>query len=296
MWSFLKQAEKLSKKGEGKQGKKEEEKKDVKKRKGRTFLASWKVIRDWLKYEGGVMFCSVCREVDEGEKTTNNNFVKGKSNLRLENVKDHEKSKFHRVASLKLRNSQNPIQETSAGIALSSLTKAQTDRVKILMRNTHLLTEHFKSVLNAQNFNEILIMSEWEGLKAFIYSNKDWDKKLKTASSKSFNRSHGNQFPNLLDLIDLILTIQASTADCEREFSTMKRIKSDWRASLGTSTLSDLMCGLLESCDINTYDPSSACGLWADDMHRKPAYRRVKPVGSKHEASFVSLGRHFYLR
>ena len=44
------------------------------------------------------------------------------------------------------------------------------------------------------------------------------------------------------------------------------------------------MCGLLESCDINTYDPSSACGLWADDMHRKPSYRRVKPVGSKHEA------------
>ena len=90
-------------------------------------------------------------------------------------------------------------------------------------------------------------------------------------------------------MIDLILTIQASTADCERGFSTMKRIKSDWRASLGTSTLSDLMCGLLESCDINTYDPSSACGLWADDMHRKPYYRGVKPVGSKHEALVVSF-------
>ena len=79
------------------------------------------------------MFCSVCREVDEGEKTKNNNFVKGTSNLKLENVK----------ASLKLRNSQKSSQETAAvaGISLSSLTKAQTDRVKILMLNTHAIIE-----------------------------------------------------------------------------------------------------------------------------------------------------------
>ena len=35
------------------------------------------------------MFCSVCREVDEREKTTNN-FVKGTLKLKLENVNDHE--------------------------------------------------------------------------------------------------------------------------------------------------------------------------------------------------------------
>ena len=112
--------------------------------------------------KGCVTFRAVCREVNEDKKTTNNNFVKGISNLRLENVKDHEKTKFHRVASLKLRNRQKPIQETPEGITLSSLTKAQTDRVKILMRNTHLLTEHSKSVLNAQVFNGVLKMSEWE--------------------------------------------------------------------------------------------------------------------------------------
>ena len=42
------------------------------------------------------MFCSVCREVDEREKTTNNNFVKGTSNLKLENVNDHENQNFIR--------------------------------------------------------------------------------------------------------------------------------------------------------------------------------------------------------
>ena len=59
MWSFMKQAEKPSKKEEGKQGKKEEEKKDVKKRTGRTFLAFWKINRDWLKNEG-LCYVSCC--------------------------------------------------------------------------------------------------------------------------------------------------------------------------------------------------------------------------------------------
>ena len=33
----------------------------------------------------------------------------------------------------------------------------------------------------------------------------------------------------------------ASTAESERGFSGMKRVKSDWRARLNTSTLSDLL-------------------------------------------------------
>ena len=72
-----------------------------------------------------------------------------------------------------------------------------------------------------------------------------------------------------------MLTIPASTADCERGFSVMKRIKSDWRSSLATPTLSGLMCGLLESSDIDTYDPSKACSLWAE-YSRQPSYVRVK--------------------
>ena len=79
-----------------------------------------------------------------------------------------------------------------------------------------------------------------------------------------------------LKTVDLILTIPASTADCERGFSAMKRIKTDWRCSLATSTLADLMCILLECSPIDLYDPSKACNLWADDMIRKPTYVRVK--------------------
>ncbi|XP_070404011.1 uncharacterized protein [Nothobranchius furzeri] len=36
--------------------------------------------------------------------------------------------------------------------------------------------------------------------------------------------------PDVLYLFDALLTIPASTADCERGFSVMKQVKSDWRS------------------------------------------------------------------
>ena len=38
--------------------------------------------------------------------------------------------------------------------------------------------------------------------------------------------------PNILSLIDLILSIPAHSADAERGFSEMKLVKSDWRSNL----------------------------------------------------------------
>ena len=40
------------------------------------------------------------------------------------------------------------------------------------------------------------------------------------------------------------------------------------------------MCGLLESCDIDEYDPSKACGVWAEEIVRKSLYSRVKTANS----------------
>ena len=67
--------------------------------------------------------------------------------------------------------------------------------------------------------------------------------------------------PNVLGLIDLILTFPASTSECERGFSGMKRVKSDWRARLNTSTLSDLLLVLLEGPSIDDFEPLRACQL-----------------------------------
>ena len=82
---------------------------------------------------------------------------------------------------------------------------------------------------------------------------------------------------NIPCLIGLILTIPASTtAGCKRGFSVIK----SQRISLATLTISDLMCGLLENFDIDKYDPSKVCGLWAEEVFRKFLYSRVKTVNS----------------
>ena len=54
----------------------------------------------------------------------------------------------------------------------------------------------------------------------------------------------------------------------------MKQIKSIWRSRLATPRLSDLMCIQLESNAIDSFDPTVACQLWANDQQRKPSYVR----------------------
>ena len=122
--------------------------------------------------------------------------------------------------------------------------------------------------------NIALIPSEWESIKSIVYSNANWESKLKTHTWRSLNRSHGELYPHFLSLIDLILTVPASTSDCEKGFSAMKKIKGDWRASLRTETLSDLMCVLLDKNCISTYDPQNALHLWAADKDRRPSDTR----------------------
>ena len=68
--------------------------------------------------------------------------------------------------------------------------------------------------------------------------------------------------PNILSLVDLVLTIPASSADAERGFSRLKYTKTDARSRLLDTTLSDQLCIMLESCEIKHFDPSPAIDLW----------------------------------
>ena len=63
-------------------------------------------------------------------------------------------------------------------------------------------------------------------------------------------------------LIDLLLTIPATSLECEWGFSHMRHIKSDWRSRLTNSTLTDLMRILMESDSIENYNPEPAVDLW----------------------------------
>ena len=51
-------------------------------------------------------------------------------------------------------------------------------------------------------------------------------------------------------------------ASCERAFSTMKRIKSDWRCMLGAEILDILMRIQVADVALRYYDPKPAVTRW----------------------------------
>ncbi|KAL7372658.1 hypothetical protein ABVT39_020170 [Epinephelus coioides] len=76
----------------------EDEAEAVTLQKKRTFCEKWRfgdnsVSRGWLHYnaEGAVMSCNVCRQYAKG--------VIGNKTMKLENIRDHERSKCHYVTA-----------------------------------------------------------------------------------------------------------------------------------------------------------------------------------------------------
>ncbi|ELU00533.1 hypothetical protein CAPTEDRAFT_185334 [Capitella teleta] len=67
---------------------------------------------------------------------------------------------------------------------------------------------------------------------------------------------------NILGLIDLWLTLPASSAEAERVFSQLKIVKSDIRSKLQDTRVSDLLTIQLCSPSIEDFDPTEAIHLW----------------------------------
>lgn len=76
------------------------------------------------------------------------------------------------------------------------------------------------------------------------------------------NSVYLHKYPNILTLVDLVLTLPASSAEAERGFSQMKRAKSQMRATIKAESMTDLLIIQLNSPDINNFDPRKAIHLW----------------------------------
>ena len=130
------------------------------------------------------------------------------------------------------------------------------------------LVKTFGQVLTSSALDISKVEPEWTKLKSLLYTSYPTVKKL---SWEEVNLSFGTQCPIVLGLIDLILTLPASSADAEMGFSHMKFVKSDWRSRLSDTHLSDLMTVLMETLDVDQFDPSSAVKHW---NHAGPRARR----------------------
>ena len=84
----------------------------------------------------------------------------------------------------------------------------------------------------------------------------------------SVNQRFSEECGNLLHLIDLVLSLPATSSDAERGFSQMKLVKTDWRSKLTDDHLTDLMTVQLEGEDLGVFDPKKAIALWYSEGSR----------------------------
>ena len=75
-------------------------------------------------------------------------------------------------------------------------------------------------------------------------------------------RDRPARFQNILVLVDLMLTLSPSTAECERQFSSMNRIKTALRNRLSNDSLQALMKINCDGPSDNDFDPEEAINKW----------------------------------
>lgn len=134
----------------------------------------------------------------------------------------------------------------------------------------------FQEVLEEAGIDIFQAAEEWPDLRREI-SRRYQD--LTSASWENLNNLN-DRFPNALGVIDFILSLPSHSADCERGFSLMKRVKSDWRSTLDNKTLTNLMRICLSSPSIGHFDPEPAIQFWHvnGERARRP---NTSPYGSR---------------
>ncbi|PIK51679.1 putative sperm flagellar protein 2 [Apostichopus japonicus] len=113
--------------------------------------------------------------------------------------------------------------------------------------------------------NPDMVEVEWAGIKSSVYNHF---KPVHTTTWDQVNNRFREDGPNLLFLVDLLLTIPSHSVECERGFSQMKRIKTGWRNRLFCSTLTSLLRILLESPRESEFDPLPAIHYWNSSARR----------------------------
>ena len=109
-----------------------------------------------------------------------------------------------------------------------------------------------------------------------------------SASWSQVNRRFGEEYPHVLSFFDLILTIPATSAACERGFNHMKLIKSHQRSAMTEKTLCDCLMIRLEGESIKDFNPDAAKNNWFDVTIRRPGGSQSKEKRQKKQVNILS--------
>jgi len=105
--------------------------------------------------------------------------------------------------------------------------------------------------------------SEWEGFKVMMKNNYTSMTMRQMFKHLCTNQSLQDMYPQLTMLAIIGALVPVSTAECERAFSSMNRIKTEIRNRLKTSTLDCLMRISIEGLPLAEFNFERAADIWA---------------------------------
>ena len=154
---------------------------------------------------------------------------------------------------------------------LSNWPEDITDLATFGLADLETFVTHFKGILEAcEDFRSIQeAKQEWLELKVLVHrhfrhlqSQVLWQRLLQGVIGRP------DQFPHIQVIVEIMLVFPMSTSCCERGFSCMKRIKSDWRGSLSNSMLNCLLRISLHGPEVEDFSAEKAVEKWWQSSQR----------------------------
>ena len=166
----------------------------------------------------------------------------------------------------------------------SSDSKEDDESLDEIKSSIGTIVEYFRAPLEAKNVELCCILDEIEDAVLYSrrYLNIEKDK-YKNVWYRLHTAPDTAQWPNLLQICQLLFSLPFSTAKVERIFSVLKAIKTEKRTSQNTSTLEDLLELKVEGPPFSKFSADAAVELWWKDCSRrvqqKPRkhYKKRKP-------------------
>ncbi|XP_078666292.1 zinc finger protein 862-like [Branchiostoma floridae x Branchiostoma belcheri] len=134
--------------------------------------------------------------------------------------------------------------------------------------------QHFQHPVELKGVDLESCLREWSELKEVCRNQLSQARRAPSFSEfwmRFMRREEADSdYRNIFTLLRLSLVIPIHTAQCERSFSLMNRIKTDWRARLESNSLTSLMTISLSPQSLDTFDPLPAVTLWWEGGRRRP--------------------------
>ena len=157
----------------------------------------------------------------------------------------------------------------------------EDDDLQVVQAAVECLVSHFRQPLEAKAVDLAKLHDEVENVVTYArkYLSCETERYQQIWYKLHTSPVPKTQWPNVLQLCQLVYSLPFSNSHVEQLFSTLKMIKAERRTRLQTETLSDLLEITVEGPPLENFSPDEAIKLWWDDCKttRRTSQQPRKP-------------------